>query len=130
MVSPARILIIGFVAASGLRAAQPALITIDYPAEKSIFPPEITPPTFLWRDPIESNTTWQIDVTFADHSAAIQHGHVEVRAPRPSGEFGVGERPLPYLREHGCVPASKRKHQAVVFSWSFRFVQQALPGGV
>ena len=30
-------------------APQPASITIDYPADKSIFPPEITPPTFLWR---------------------------------------------------------------------------------
>src|ERR1019366_8021330 len=28
-----------------------AAITVDYPSEGSIFPPEITPPTFLWRDP-------------------------------------------------------------------------------
>src|SRR2546421_5750984 len=95
MVSPARILIIGFVAASGLRAAQPALITIDYPAEKSIFPPEITPPTFLWRDPVESNTAWQIDVTFADHSSAIHTqsqgermkiGEIDPRAVGPTNQ--------------------------------------------
>ena len=46
-------------------------ITIDYPAEKSIFPPEITPPTFLWRDSAAGATTWRIDVTFADGSAAL-----------------------------------------------------------
>jgi hypothetical protein len=33
-----------------IRGTQPAAIAIDYPEEGSIFPPEITPPTFLWRD--------------------------------------------------------------------------------
>ena len=28
----------------------PRPITVDYPEEGSIFPPEITPPTFLWHD--------------------------------------------------------------------------------
>ena len=32
--------------------AQLSPITIDYPAEKSIFPPDIAAPTFLWRDPM------------------------------------------------------------------------------
>jgi tetratricopeptide (TPR) repeat protein len=54
-------------------AAGPALvaITIDYPAEGSIFPPEITPPTFLWRDRALTATLWRIDVSFADGSAGI-----------------------------------------------------------
>ena len=46
-------------------------ITIDYPGEGSIFPPEITPPKFLWRDSAESAAVWRIDVSFADGSAAI-----------------------------------------------------------
>ena len=29
----------------------PAAVAIDYPADGAIFPPEITAPTFLWRDP-------------------------------------------------------------------------------
>ena len=32
-------------------------ITVDYPSEGSIFPPEITPPTFLWRDPSGTATS-------------------------------------------------------------------------
>lgn len=67
----ARLVIIGAVVGIGLLTAQPAAITIDYPAQNSIFPPEITPPTFLWRDPVESNSAWQIDVTFANGSPAI-----------------------------------------------------------
>lgn len=50
---------------------QPAPIVIDYPTDHSIFPPEITPPTFLWRDPAEAATLWLIDVSFADGSPAI-----------------------------------------------------------
>ena len=32
----------------------PTSLTIDYPLNGSVFPPEITPPTFLWRDPAEA----------------------------------------------------------------------------
>jgi tetratricopeptide (TPR) repeat protein len=48
-----------------------ASITIDYPEDGSIFPPEITPPTFLWRDADTSAQAWRIDITFADGSDAI-----------------------------------------------------------
>ena len=46
-------------------------ITIDYPLEGSIFPPEITPPTFMWRDTAEKSTRWRIDIEFSDGSAGI-----------------------------------------------------------
>jgi Flp pilus assembly protein TadD len=51
---------------------QPAKITIDYPLEGSVFPPEITPPTFLWHDPAESVTRWVVDVSFAGHVDGIR----------------------------------------------------------
>jgi len=44
-------------------------ISIDYPESGSIFPPGITPPTFLWRD--AAGTSWSIDITFGDKSAPI-----------------------------------------------------------
>ena len=44
-------------------------ISIDYPEDGSIFPPGITPPTFLWRDGLASH--WVIDIAFADGSASI-----------------------------------------------------------
>ncbi len=46
-------------------------ITIDYPLEGSIFPPEITPPTFIWRDAAKHVTQWRIEVAFGDGSPAI-----------------------------------------------------------
>jgi len=71
-------LVMALAAQNGVRtevppaAQQPALITIDYPADGSLFPPEITPPTFLWHDPDETGTVWQIEVAFADRSADIR----------------------------------------------------------
>ena len=51
---------------------QPAKITIDYPASGSVFPEEITPPTFLWRDSCESAKRWGVRVSFADGSKGIR----------------------------------------------------------
>ena len=49
-------------------------IAIDYPLDESVFPPDMTAPTFLWRDPAANAVTWQIVVSFADGSTEI---HVE-----------------------------------------------------
>jgi tetratricopeptide (TPR) repeat protein len=56
-------------AASGRPAAA---ITVDYPQNGSIFPPEITPPTFLWRDAAPEAKTWRIDVKFGDGAKALR----------------------------------------------------------
>jgi tetratricopeptide (TPR) repeat protein len=52
-------------------------ISIDYPEDGSIFPPGITPPTFLWRDGPAS--TWTIDLAFADQPSSI---HVQAKGER------------------------------------------------
>ena len=49
----------------------PASITIDYPEQGSLFPPEITPPTFLWRDSAKGVALWRIDVSFGAGEATI-----------------------------------------------------------
>jgi tetratricopeptide (TPR) repeat protein len=66
-------------AAGAARAGTPAAITIDYPQDGSVFPPEITPPTFLWRDSASAATLWRIRISFADGSPAI---HTTSRGPR------------------------------------------------
>src|SRR5271169_1475439 len=74
----------------------PAPITVDYPADQSIFPPEITPPTFLWRDPERAATTWRIAVAFTDGSPTIhvtspgermQIGEIDERCISPTNEL-------------------------------------------
>ncbi len=44
-------------------------ISIDYPEDGSIFPPGITPPTFLWRD--AAGTSWSIDISFVGNTPPI-----------------------------------------------------------
>jgi tetratricopeptide (TPR) repeat protein len=39
-------------------------ITVDYPFDKSVFPPEIVAPTFLWHDESEQADLWLIDIAF------------------------------------------------------------------
>jgi len=51
---------------------KPAFITIDYPEGGTIFPPDFTAPTFLWRDPSEKAKMWSIRVSFADQSEDVR----------------------------------------------------------
>jgi len=47
-----------------------AQISVDYPEDGSIFPPGITPPTFIWRD--AAATSWRITISFADNAPTIR----------------------------------------------------------
>jgi tetratricopeptide (TPR) repeat protein len=53
-------------------AVLPGKITIDYPLNGSVFPPEITSPTFLWHDASGTAQHWVVEVFFADHSGDIR----------------------------------------------------------
>jgi tetratricopeptide (TPR) repeat protein len=70
-------------------------IVVDYPAEGSIFPPDMEAPTFLWRDPATKAATWRVEVTFADGSSALEAtsagepmrlGELDPRAIGPTNE--------------------------------------------
>lgn len=56
------------------QASTPGLITIDYPVEGSIFPPDIAAPTFLWRDSVVKANYWEINITFSDGAPSIHAG--------------------------------------------------------
>src|SRR5262249_30429910 len=43
-------------------------ISVDYPEDGSLFPPEILPPRFMWRDPAPGATAWEITIVFGDGS--------------------------------------------------------------
>ena len=61
-----------------------ATITVDYPEDGSIFPPDITPPTFIWHDDSSSAVAWKIDLFFTDGSSEM---HFQSVGARP----GIGE---------------------------------------
>src|ERR1035438_6466868 len=59
----------------GMRAVwanhEPERITIDYPLNGTVFPPDMAAPTFMWRDPAAGASAWRIDVTFANGAAQL-----------------------------------------------------------
>src|ERR1700729_499783 len=86
-------------ASTSLRASsETASITIDYPQDGSIFPPDILPPTFIWRDADASAKSWRIAVTFADGSKPIHftsHGDsIQIGKMDPRGAAEKNEPPM------------------------------------
>ena len=55
----------------GQATAVTTSISVDYPQEGSIFPPEMAAPTFLWRDGEASARSWRIEVRFADRGKPL-----------------------------------------------------------
>jgi hypothetical protein len=82
-------------------------ISIDYPENESIFPPGITPPTFLWRD--AAGTAWSIDISFADNSAPV---HVTTRGQRM--EIGPID---PKCVSPSNAPPTLTPQQAATWTW-------------
>jgi tetratricopeptide (TPR) repeat protein len=56
-----------------------ATVTIDYPLEGSVFPPELVAPTFLWHDSVDDAGLWLIDVSF---ESTPHHIYALTRGPR------------------------------------------------
>jgi len=86
-----------------------AAIVIDYPANDSIFPPDMAAPTFLWRDPAPGAVSWRIDVSFADGSPAI---HVAAKGER----MRVGEIDPRCISSTNKLP-SLTPEQAAAHTW-------------
>jgi tetratricopeptide (TPR) repeat protein len=102
-----------FVLLRGAATQEPAAghpaITIDYPADGSVFPPEITPPTFIWRDGAASVDSWTIDVIFRDGAPGI---HV-----KSSGEpMHIGEID-PEATSATNKPPELTPEQAAAHTW-------------
>jgi len=54
----------GSSAARAQGALAPGRLTVDLPVAGTIYPPDLAPPTFLWRDEDERATLWRIEVSF------------------------------------------------------------------
>ena len=66
-------------AADAMPGAELARILIDYPASETIFPPDLTAPTFQWRDEAAAAKVWRIEVAFGDGGADLR---VSSKGPR------------------------------------------------
>jgi tetratricopeptide (TPR) repeat protein len=86
-----------------------AVITIDYPSNHTLFPPDFAPPTFQWRDPDSAATAWRINIIFADHSSEI-----EIKSNGERMQIGkIDER----CAKAGAVPPTLTPEQAADHTW-------------
>lgn len=86
-----------------------ASIIVDYPANESLFPPDMAAPTFQWRDPAAGADSWQIDVSFADGSSTI---HVSSRGER----LQIGEIDPRCISPNNKLP-TLTPEQAAAHTW-------------
>ena len=85
----------------------PGTIIVDYPSQGSIFPPDIIPPLFQWRDSSPNAAVWRIEVRFGERAP-----HVDLWA---SGEkLQIGEVDSSLV---GYVPPTLTPEQAEAHTW-------------
>ena len=101
----------GHSAAAQPKSARPASasITVNYPLAGSIFPPEITPPTFIWHDTAANAIHWEIEITFADSSPGLRFE-------------SAGERPAIGEIDQRCISSTNElpkltPEQATAHTW-------------
>jgi tetratricopeptide (TPR) repeat protein len=92
-------------------ATTPTGITVDYPSEGSLFPPDMIPPLFQWRDASSEATVWRVEVQFGEQGAE--------RGPRIR-EWSAGEKmqigPIDDSLA-GYVPPTLNPVQAAAHTW-------------
>lgn len=121
--------------------SEPAVITVDYPENGSIFPPEITPPTFIWHDELKAAASWTIDVSFSDGSPGMHFqsagerpriGEVDPRCISPSNELpaltprqAAAHTWTPTADAWNAIKLHSKEHAATI---TIRGVQTGHPG--
>jgi len=86
---------------------EPGAIIVDYPSQHSLFPPDIIPPLFQWRDTSADAKVWRVEVHFAE------------RAPRVS-LWSAGERMTIGETDEslvGYVPPTLTEEQSEAHTW-------------
>jgi len=83
------------------------LLTIDIPVNGTIYPPEIIPPQFAWRDDNPAVSVWRIEVVFGEHARSIKAwSNGEKMELAPADDTLVG-----------YVPPALTPEQAAAHTW-------------
>jgi tetratricopeptide (TPR) repeat protein len=103
--SPALREVMRAAAPSGQDLGAVAALTIDYPLDQAVFPPEIVPPTILWHDRAERADTWLLELAFGDGG-----GRLYVLLP--------GDRPPDGPIDPRCVTATNEVYRGTAYQAS------------
>jgi len=114
-------------AQAAAQSASLASLTVDYPLDGAIFPPQFPPPTLLWHDSSPAANHWLVDVTSADGS---RHVYAVTRGDTPSPPLhSPGEEIPEAARDYkpGDYQASARRWRPPPDLWEE--VQRLASGG-
>jgi Flp pilus assembly protein TadD len=103
------VLAAGALEAQSMKVVGSAPLKIDYPLPKSLFPPDIAAPTFLWRDPAAGISKWRIEVAFFDKTNPI-------RVTSPGELMKIGQIDERCIAETNELPKLSPE-QAVTHTW-------------
>lgn len=95
------------VSAAAPRPPAQGTINVDYPGQGSVFPPDLTPPLFQWRDSSASATVWRIQVRFGEQAPKI-----DLWSAGEKMQIGDLDNTLV-----GYVPPSLTAEQAEAHTW-------------
>jgi len=82
-------------------------VTIDIPLDRTIYPPDIIPPQFAWRDNNPAATVWRIEILFGEKTRPIQ-----IWSAGEKMQLGPIDETLT-----GSVPPSLSPEQAADHTW-------------
>lgn len=86
-----------------------APLLIDYPEEGSVFPPDMSAPTFLWREQGEDSSSWRVEVSLTAGRFA-NPADVSLRSSHFGGAAGQENFPTTELASKpvaACQSASR-----------------------
>ena len=82
-------------------------LNIDVPLDGAIYPPDIIPPQFQWRDDNPAATIWRIEIIFGEHAKPIR-----IWSNGPRMQLGPLDDSL-----KGYVPPSLTPEEAAAHTW-------------
>ena len=105
-----KLLLVFLLTAAGFQAQRAAGgVTIDYPADRTLFPPDLAPPEFRWRDANPAVKVWRIEISFGSRRADLQ---IKSLGERPHiGE--IDER----CAQAGAVPPVLTPEESASHTW-------------
>ncbi len=82
-------------------------LTIDYPLNEAVFPPDMAAPRFVWSDPADKPDTWLIDIISGDGRDRLYVFTQGETPPRDSDPKTVSEATAAYNPPATAVPTRR-----------------------
>lgn len=96
----------------------PASLTVSYPLEATVFPPDLASPTFRWQDKSSRANAWELTLTFADGGDELRRQvGTSAWSPTPTEWRLIAERSTERTARLVVEGFARADRPATVLSW-------------